>query len=188
MRGLRCCCVVILILIGAFVPTRSRAQWRVIKEKDSMTDKMSAYASVTNSAGYELRIERTGTDSLSDYATFILPSDSSDRLGERPPIFRVDDNKAFDLDDNRATQQREDDYIGTMSVMERASWGRTLYYRADYHSVTWRLFHPSGCPVCEFLAGRSLLFRYYLPNETRYVETRFTLAGATKAITRVRGN
>lgn len=179
---MRHCFQFFLLAAGLSLPVPATSQqevtapaWRVVQVTDSMTDRVSSVAEITNEDGLTLLIARGETDRRV-WAVLALNPSTPGVFGLVPPILRVDKLPAFDLSEVSGTLAQELG-IAPQVLPKRA---RFLVWHGENEPT------PSSALLRDLMDGESLLVRYFLfSDEVR--ETRFPLGGAKAAISEALG-
>jgi hypothetical protein len=131
-----------------------------------MTDKTIKTAYTVNGKGHILKIYRRDDGSV--WATFRLNEQSTDVLGQKLPMYRIDKTAPIDLD-----SARQSPLPGLRTFEAEPKW------------VNFRIFHGEGPAntgaLRRMMEGTQIVFRYSLFTGG-YKETTFDLRGAKEAI------
>lgn len=170
------------------------SQWQATVATDSMTDERVGTAEVTSSEGHRFGIRQTGDGPVEAY--FRLAK-SGEVMGSTPPVYRVDSLEAVDVGEMallcslRAKNEElrtkiafhgEDLPLAGLLLIRRV-WGCSVEMEPKW--AIWKIFHgfgtPTEGPLRDLMDGNSVLVRYHLFTGG-YLESRFSLGGAQKAI------
>jgi hypothetical protein len=155
MNKFKLICVCLLMSHNLF------AKWKVVETIDEMDDTRTSLATITNSQGYQLSLRRVKNGN-NVMMGFIIPSNSSSLIANKPIMLRVDKNKAHTYEKSK------------YSVFE---WKPKWIAFDVWHGNN----HEGLSPILkEMTAGNKIIVRYTLPSG-EYKLTRFSLKGSTKA-------
>lgn len=155
------------------------AEWEIIKNVDSLTDEETKNAELYNDEGYTLGLcmIQINVGKIKDMmaCNIFLPTYPHDTISPtaEAPIYRVDKNKAHDLNDCRVF---EEDFKKTFGYSVKVYIQGSNYF-------SFLFTHPNQAQ--EFAKGKKLLFRYWLSKNSSYKETTFFISGADKAISEI---
>ena len=168
------------IIIMMFAPISVWSEWEYREIKDKMTDQVTYLAKILNSDGHGFSIYRIDDNNIR--GAFIL-SESSIRTIESniSILYRVDDNPAIDFSSAIDFQNTVSRVLGKSADM----------YVTHPRSVNFRLWVNDGGDInpqiVRIMNGDKLLVRYFTSNSD-YVDTLFSLNGASDAIKKVLNN
>lgn len=162
----------ILLSVALAVSQVARAEWRVETRTDSMTDEVESTVATRNVTGHSLSFYRLGK---AIWMNFRLSDGSSDILGSRAPMYRIDRNKPRDLEVDRQLQRV---IAGTVDIYaQEPKW---------INAVVWAGEGIPGSSIREILDGSELVVRYHLFTGG-YKETAFSLNGLKEAMSTAYG-
>jgi hypothetical protein len=159
--------IVFFLVSLSFCAMANGEAWRTVEVTDSMTDTKTVVAETKLPSGHAFALLRRSDGAV--WAMLSLPEGKFDIFGQRRPQFRIDANKAHDLEDSRAVEK----YL------------KQPVFRHEPTTIGWQIFADSG-PVyrgtlCEIMDGKLLTIRYYRFPEGS-AELTFGLNGAKSVI------
>jgi hypothetical protein len=161
-------CIAIAGAVGV-VNAAEPCQWQIVEYEDKMDDTKSRGAVCVIESGHALSIFRSADGPV--YAMLTLPKDSGEAFGSRRLRYRIDSNKAMDLEEQRSVER----YVPWMKV------------NVGVTTTAWVIWHgaPEQQPdfgiLRSILDGKTMLIRYSkFPEGTTDVE--FSLEGAKPVI------
>tara|TARA_Y100000031_G_scaffold144424_1_gene175857 strand:+ start:151 stop:702 length:552 start_codon:yes stop_codon:yes gene_type:complete len=170
-----------LFTVLIFNQSLLHAGWVINKEVDSMTDKKTTSAVLSNDEGYELKLYTLASGEF--FCTFALPTNSLDVLSHsQAPMYRVDKNIQQDLNDLAKMHDKLIEH-GAYLYSQEPKWCNFILSAVEKKNRDT----ISGWVLEEFAKGEKIVFRYWLFTGG-YKETSFSISGADKAILEVLKN